>query len=155
MDAFWRMVWENKCDLIVMLTGLREEGKWKCVMYWPDPREGPGFSQTYEPSGIKITILSIETKGCIVLLQLKLEWNGQMRRVAHAHFTAWPDHGVPRGTDDIVTLSNFIRRHYKESPKEGPILIHCSAGVGRTGVVMGIDFVCDQVCPSFLFLLLL
>jgi protein tyrosine phosphatase len=122
-----------------------------CVRYWPDPREGPGFSQTYEPSGIKITTLSIETKGCIVLLQLKLEWKGQMRRVAHAHFTAWPDHGVPRGTDDIVTLSNFIRRHYKESPKEGPILMHCSAGVGRTGVVMGIDFVCDQVCPSSFF----
>jgi protein tyrosine phosphatase len=65
-DAFWRMVWENKTDLVVMVTGLKEDGKWKCVMYWPDSREGPGKSEVYQPSGLKATIVSVETHGCIV-----------------------------------------------------------------------------------------
>ncbi len=128
-----------------LVTGLKEDGKWKCSLYWPDPREGKGHFRVYEPSGIKATIDSVESKSCIVLTQLILEWNGRIRRVAHVHFTAWPDHGVPEGTKDIVTLSNFIRRHRKESRKEGPILVHCSAGVGRTGVVIGIDICVDQV----------
>ena len=114
-------------------------------MYWPDAREGPGHSEVYEPSGIKVSVVNTESKGCIVLTQLSMEWKGETRRLAHVHFTAWPDHGVPEGTKDIVTLVDFIRRHRQQNKQDGPMVMHCSAGVGRTGVVMGIDICLDQV----------
>uniref|UniRef100_A0A8B9N1U6 Receptor-type tyrosine-protein phosphatase C n=1 Tax=Accipiter nisus TaxID=211598 RepID=A0A8B9N1U6_9AVES len=135
MDDFWRMIWEQKATIIVMVTRCEEGKRNKCAQYWPSMENG---SATYGDIIVKIN----ESKTCPDYVIQKLHiTNGREktagRDVTHIQFTGWPDHGVPEDPHLLLklrrrvnALSNFF---------SGPIVVHCSAGVGRTGTYIGID----------------
>ncbi|KAM7046543.1 receptor-type tyrosine-protein phosphatase C [Acridotheres tristis] len=134
-DDFWRMVWEQKATIIVMVTRCEEGKRNKCAQYWPSMENG---TATYGDIIVKIH----ESKTCPDYVIQKLHiTNGRERTagrdVTHIQFTSWPDHGVPEDPHLLLklrrrvnALSNFF---------SGPIVVHCSAGVGRTGTYIGID----------------
>ncbi|XP_065531353.1 receptor-type tyrosine-protein phosphatase C isoform X2 [Lathamus discolor] len=134
-DDFWRMIWEQKATIIVMVTRCEEGKRNKCAQYWPSMEGG---SATYGDIIVKIN----ESKTCPDYVIQKLHiTNGRERTagrdVTHIQFTSWPDHGVPEDPHLLLklrrrvnALSNFF---------SGPIVVHCSAGVGRTGTYIGID----------------
>ncbi|XP_010222838.1 PREDICTED: receptor-type tyrosine-protein phosphatase C [Tinamus guttatus] len=134
-DDFWRMIWEQKATVIVMVTRCEEGNRNKCAQYWPSMENG---SATYGDIIVKIN----ESKVCPDYIIQKLHiTNGRERTagrdVTHIQFTSWPDHGVPEDSHLLLklrrrvnALSNFF---------SGPIVVHCSAGVGRTGTYIGID----------------
>uniref|UniRef100_U3JJ93 Receptor-type tyrosine-protein phosphatase C n=1 Tax=Ficedula albicollis TaxID=59894 RepID=U3JJ93_FICAL len=134
-DDFWRMIWEQKATIIVMVTRCEEGKRNKCAQYWPSMENG---TATYGDIIVKIH----ESKTCPDYVIQKLHiTNGRERTagrdVTHIQFTGWPDHGVPEDPHLLLklrrrvnALSNFF---------SGPIVVHCSAGVGRTGTYIGID----------------
>uniref|UniRef100_A0A8C8B1G8 protein-tyrosine-phosphatase n=1 Tax=Otus sunia TaxID=257818 RepID=A0A8C8B1G8_9STRI len=133
-DDFWRMIWEQKATIIVMVTRCEEGKRNKCAQYWPSMENG---SATYGDIIVKIN----ESKTCPDYVIQKLHITNVKRTagrdVTHIQFTSWPDHGVPEDPHLLLklrrrvnALSNFF---------SGPIVVHCSAGVGRTGTYIGID----------------
>ncbi|XP_060034488.1 receptor-type tyrosine-protein phosphatase C [Erinaceus europaeus] len=135
VDDFWRMIWEQKATVIVMVTRCEEGNRNKCAEYWPSIEEG---TRTYGD----ITVKNHEHKTCPDYIIQKLNITNKKERtsgreVTHIQFTSWPDHGVPEDPHLLLKLrrrvnafSNFF---------SGPIVVHCSAGVGRTGTYIGID----------------
>uniref|UniRef100_A0A2R8ZAN0 Receptor-type tyrosine-protein phosphatase U n=1 Tax=Pan paniscus TaxID=9597 RepID=A0A2R8ZAN0_PANPA len=133
---FWRMVWQEHCSSIVMITKLVEVGRVKCSRYWPED------SDTY--GDIKITLVKTETLAEYVVRTFALERRGYSARheVRQFHFTAWPEHGVPYHATGLLA---FIRRVKASTPPDaGPIVIHCSAGTGRTGCYIVLDVMLDM-----------
>ncbi|XP_049626741.1 receptor-type tyrosine-protein phosphatase C [Suncus etruscus] len=135
VDDFWRMIWEQKATIIVMVTRCEEGNRNKCAEYWPSMEEE---TRTFGDIIVKIH----EHKRCpdyiiqkLNITNKKEKTNG--REVTHIQFTSWPDHGVP---DDPHLLLKLRRRVNAFSNFfSGPIVVHCSAGVGRTGTYIGID----------------
>ncbi|XP_066883545.1 receptor-type tyrosine-protein phosphatase C isoform X3 [Kogia breviceps] len=135
VDDFWRMIWEQKATVIVMVTRCEEGNKNKCALYWPLMEEG---SRVFGDVIVEIN----EHKRCPDYIIQKLTIANRKekatgREVTHIQFTSWPDHGVPEDPHLLLKLrrrvnafSNFF---------SGPIVVHCSAGVGRTGTYIGID----------------
>ncbi|XP_072504386.1 receptor-type tyrosine-protein phosphatase C isoform X2 [Notamacropus eugenii] len=135
VNDFWRMIWEQKVTIIVMVTRCEEGNRNKCAEYWPTMEEG---TQIYGDVIVKIC----EHKICPDYIVQKLNVTHKRekttgRDVTHIQFTSWPDHGVP---DDPHLLLKLRRRVNAFSNFfSGPIVVHCSAGVGRTGTYIGID----------------
>ncbi|XP_047376625.1 receptor-type tyrosine-protein phosphatase C isoform X2 [Sciurus carolinensis] len=135
LDDFWRMIWEQKATVIVMVTRCEEGNRNKCAEYWPSMEEG---MRAFGDVIVKI----YEHKRCPDYIIQKLSITNKRekttgREVTHIQFTSWPDHGVPEDPHLLLKLrrrvnafSNFF---------SGPIVVHCSAGVGRTGTYIGID----------------
>ncbi|XP_064402254.1 tyrosine-protein phosphatase non-receptor type 4-like [Halichondria panicea] len=125
---FWQMVWEQHSTLVVMLTGIVEEGKVRCCKYWPDL----GCKQEYGKYGV--TNLSEQTDRVIVTRQLKLKnrMSGEERNVVHMQYIDWPDHGIPGSKLDFLRFVQSMRT--LRGQVKGPVVVHCSAGIGRTGV---------------------
>uniref|UniRef100_A0A8C5LDY6 Receptor-type tyrosine-protein phosphatase C n=1 Tax=Jaculus jaculus TaxID=51337 RepID=A0A8C5LDY6_JACJA len=135
IDDFWRMIWEQKATVIVMVTRCEEGNRNKCAEYWPSMEEG---TRTFRDVIVEIK----EHKRCPDYIIQKLTITNKKekatrREVTHIQFTSWPDHGVPEDPHLLLKLrrrvnafSNFF---------SGPIVVHCSAGVGRTGTYIGID----------------
>uniref|UniRef100_A0A672UUT8 protein-tyrosine-phosphatase n=1 Tax=Strigops habroptila TaxID=2489341 RepID=A0A672UUT8_STRHB len=133
---FWRMVWQEHCSSIVMITKLVEVGRVKCSKYWPDDSEMYG--------DIKITLVKSETLAEYAVRTFALERRGYSARheVRQFHFTSWPEHGVPYHATGLLA---FIRRVKASTPPDaGPIVIHCSAGTGRTGCYIVLDVMLDM-----------
>ncbi|KAK2518520.1 Ptpru [Columba guinea] len=133
---FWRMVWQEHCSSIVMITKLVEVGRVKCSKYWPDDSEMYG--------DIKITLVKSETLAEYTVRTFALERRGYSARheVKQFHFTSWPEHGVPYHATGLLA---FIRRVKASTPPDaGPIVIHCSAGTGRTGCYIVLDVMLDM-----------
>ncbi|XP_065344148.1 receptor-type tyrosine-protein phosphatase T-like [Cloeon dipterum] len=129
LDDFWRMVWQEKVPLIVMVTNLLEGGKNKCEKYWPDNNQ--------EVTHGRITVRTVdkEVNADYVSRVLSVSCNNSNRLVQHLHYTVWPDHGVPLYPQSMaVFVEKIAEKNYAH-----PILVHCSAGVGRTGTVILID----------------
>ncbi|CAO2637083.1 Receptor-type tyrosine-protein phosphatase C [Lemmus lemmus] len=135
VDDFWRMIWEQKATVIVMVTRCEEGNRNKCAEYWPCMEEG---TRAFRDVVVKIN----EHKICpdYIIQKLNITHKKEKatgREVTHIQFTSWPDHGVPEDPHLLLKLrrrvnafSNFF---------SGPIVVHCSAGVGRTGTYIGID----------------
>ncbi|KAM4861601.1 receptor-type tyrosine-protein phosphatase C isoform 2-T2 [Thomomys bottae] len=135
VEDFWRMIWEQKATVIVMVTRCEEGNRNKCAEYWPSMEEG---TRSFGDIIVKIN----EHKRCPDYIIQKLSITNKKekaagREVTHIQFTSWPDHGVPEDPHLLLALrrrvnafSNFF---------SGPIVVHCSAGVGRTGTYIGID----------------
>ncbi|XP_038068521.1 receptor-type tyrosine-protein phosphatase epsilon-like [Patiria miniata] len=131
---FWKMVWQENVRIIVNGTNLVEDGKNKCHKYWPDV----GKSETL--GGILISALSEESKGEYTVRSMTIGKVGDKesspRKIIQFHYTTWPDKDVPK---DVTPVLKFVKEFSEATPKDtGPYLIHCSAGVGRTGVIIGI-----------------
>ncbi|XP_025891045.1 receptor-type tyrosine-protein phosphatase S isoform X5 [Nothoprocta perdicaria] len=135
---FWRMVWEQRSATIVMMTKLEEKSRIKCDQYWP----GRG-TDTY--GMIQVTLLdTIELATfCVRTFSLHKNGSSEKREVRQFQFTAWPDHGVPEYPTPFLA---FLRRVKTCNPPDaGPIVVHCSAGVGRTGCFIVIDAMLERI----------
>ncbi|XP_023810039.1 receptor-type tyrosine-protein phosphatase C isoform X4 [Oryzias latipes] len=132
---FWRMVWEQQSSIIVMVTRCEEGNRIKCAQYWPSPdRE----TEIYEEFIVKLTSEKEFPDYTIRHLSLtnKREKNSE-REVTHIQFISWPDHGVPGEPQLLLKLRRRVNAF--KNLFSGPIVVHCSAGVGRTGTYIGID----------------
>uniref|UniRef100_A0A8C5I5J9 protein-tyrosine-phosphatase n=1 Tax=Gouania willdenowi TaxID=441366 RepID=A0A8C5I5J9_GOUWI len=133
---FWRMVWQENTAAIVMVTNLVEVGRVKCCKYWPDDTE------IYRD--VKVTLIETELLSEYVIRTFAVEKRGahEIREIRQFHFTGWPDHGVPYHATGLL---GFIRRvKSKTMTNAGPMVVHCSAGAGRTGCFIVIDIMLDM-----------
>uniref|UniRef100_H2XJH7 protein-tyrosine-phosphatase n=1 Tax=Ciona intestinalis TaxID=7719 RepID=H2XJH7_CIOIN len=140
---FWRMVWEQECLVIVMLTNVVESGKTKCAKYWPDQ----GKRCTYDGYSVE-TVTEVDYGSYIVrtinIEETKNEYATVLRKVKHFHYIAWPDHGVPLITSSLIQMQKNVNAEaYSKDMK--PIIVHCSAGAGRTGAYIGFDILLDEM----------
>ncbi|KAJ1179075.1 hypothetical protein NDU88_004311 [Pleurodeles waltl] len=140
---FWRMIWEKQIYAIIMLTKCIELGKVKCDHYWPKvTRE----AMTFEDLRVILTaefVLPDWTVRHLLVINNKTK---EERSVQQFHFTAWPDHGVPVTTDVLINFRHLVRDYMKEEcPVNSPALVHCSAGVGRTGTFIALDHIIFQM----------
>ncbi|XP_053324180.1 receptor-type tyrosine-protein phosphatase mu isoform X3 [Spea bombifrons] len=133
---FWRMVWHENTASIVMVTNLVEVGRVKCCKYWPDDTE------IYKD--IKVTLIETELLAEYVIRTFAVEKRGvhEIREIRQFHFTGWPDHGVPYHATGLL---GFVRQVKSKNPSNaGPLVVHCSAGAGRTGCFIVIDIMLDM-----------
>ncbi|XP_028282521.1 receptor-type tyrosine-protein phosphatase S isoform X1 [Parambassis ranga] len=135
---FWRMVWEQRAASVVMMTRLEEKSRIKCDQYWPSRG-----TETY--GMIQVTLLDTMELAtfCVRTFSLHKSGSSERREVRQFQFTAWPDHGVPEYPTPFL---NFLRRVKACNPPDaGPIIAHCSAGVGRTGCFIVIDAMLERI----------
>ncbi|XP_016091647.1 receptor-type tyrosine-protein phosphatase eta-like, partial [Sinocyclocheilus grahami] len=139
VNEFWRMVWEKNVYTIVMLTKCNEMGRVKCEKYWP--------SGTNHYHNISVTTTSeIELESWTIRdFRIKNVKTAESRYVRQFHFTAWPDHGVPQTTEVLIDFRHLVREHMEQYSRHSPTVVHCSAGVGRTGTFIAIDHLIFQV----------
>ncbi|KAH1182393.1 hypothetical protein KIL84_010147 [Mauremys mutica] len=133
---FWRMIWQENSASVVMVTNLVEVGRVKCVRYWPDDTEIYG--------DIKVTLIETEPLAEYVIRTFTVQKKGyhEIREIRQFHFTSWPDHGVPCYATGLL---GFVRQvKFLNPPEAGPIVVHCSAGAGRTGCFIAIDIMLDM-----------
>ncbi|XP_061194029.1 receptor-type tyrosine-protein phosphatase alpha-like [Saccostrea echinata] len=127
---FWRLIWQNRCARIVMLTNLFEGDRMKCLQYWPEAED-----MHFGPFLVRAESQDVFEQ--YIIRRIIVEKGGEKKRVTQYHFTAWPDCRVP---DDIETLLEFRNLIiHGILPEEGPIVVHCSAGIGRTGTFIALD----------------
>ncbi|XP_056594540.1 protein tyrosine phosphatase receptor type Ma isoform X10 [Triplophysa dalaica] len=133
---YWRMVWQENTATIVMVTNLVEVGRVKCCKYWPDDTE------IYRD--MKVTLIETQLLSEYVIRTFAVEKRGahEIREIRQFHFTGWPDHGVPYHATGLL---GFVRRVKSKNPANaGPMVVHCSAGAGRTGCFIVIDIMLDM-----------
>ncbi|TGZ50782.1 receptor-type tyrosine-protein phosphatase beta-like isoform X1 [Temnothorax longispinosus] len=134
---FWRMVNQYNVNIVVMLTQLVEKGKEKCHQYYPTI----GESFRYENMMIRCTSeLDFRTHTQRTLI---LQKENKKRTITHLHFKDWPDHDVPEDFDAMINFCQIMRRNI--SANKGFIVVHCSAGIGRTGTLIAIDILLQQI----------
>ncbi|XP_058055440.1 tyrosine-protein phosphatase Lar isoform X2 [Anopheles bellator] len=135
---FWRMCWELKSSTIVMMTRLEERSRIKCDQYWP-----ARGTEVYGAMTVTITETQELATYSIRTFQIYRNGSNERREIKQLQFTAWPDHGVP---DHPAPFLQFLRRTKSLTPSEsGPIIVHCSAGVGRTGCYIVIDSMLERM----------
>lgn len=125
---FWRMVWEQNSSIVVMLTKEIESGKLKCDHYWPE------INEPLVAGNFKVTMSDAEEVQKSELIERKLtitnNLTNESRPILQLQYTAWPDHGLPASTTAFLSLLDDA---YKFNNTNGPLVVHCSAGIGRTG----------------------
>ncbi|CAC5376555.1 Tyrosine-protein phosphatase non-receptor type 5,Tyrosine-protein phosphatase non-receptor type 20,Receptor-type tyrosine-protein phosphatase R,Receptor-type tyrosine-protein phosphatase eta,Tyrosine-protein phosphatase non-receptor type 7,Receptor-type tyrosine-protein phosphatase O,Receptor-type tyrosine-protein phosphatase beta [Mytilus coruscus] len=132
---FWHMVWQENVGKIVMVTQLKEGKRDKCAQYWPDAVNEPMVVDNYRLTVTKEKEHTLYVHRLITISN-NTDTKQKERKVHHFHFIQWPDHGVP----DSIKLVHFYRKVISEHcDQNGPMVVHCSAGVGRTGTFIAID----------------
>ncbi|XP_075896926.1 tyrosine-protein phosphatase non-receptor type 6 isoform X2 [Nelusetta ayraudi] len=142
VNDFWQMVWQEKTSVIVMTTREVEKGRNKCVPYWPAP-DGTKEAGLYivtckserEAADYKIRVLEL----CCI------HTPKQIRTVWHYQYMSWPDHGVPEEPGGVLSFLTQVNAKQSEFPDAGPMIIHCSAGIGRTGTILVIDMILETI----------
>ncbi|XP_011061762.1 PREDICTED: tyrosine-protein phosphatase Lar isoform X9 [Acromyrmex echinatior] len=135
---FWRMCWELRTSTIVMMTKLEERTRIKCDQYWPTRG-----SETYGQMTVTISDIQELATYCIRTFQVCRMGYSERREIKQLQFTAWPDHGVP---EHPAPFLQFLRRvRSLNVPDSGPLVVHCSAGVGRTGCFIVIDSMLERI----------
>lgn len=130
---FWRMIWQEEVTSIVMLTNLKEGDKIKCTQYWPDANK----PSDYGPVSVKL--IGEKEYAFYIERTLSVHYKGlqETRVVTQYHYTSWPDHGVPEPLCLLIFHHHVISRTTND--KKVPTVVHCSAGVGRTGTYIALD----------------
>ncbi|KAM9369376.1 receptor-type tyrosine-protein phosphatase V-like [Phaethornis superciliosus] len=138
---FWRLVWEQNVCNIIMLTVCMENGRVLCDHYWPSEAAPISYGQ------VRVHLLRQSSSEEWTMREFRLWHEGLQaeRHVSHLHYTAWPDHGIPESTTSILTFRDLVREHIQSSKDAGPTLVHCSAGVGRTGTFIALDQLLQQM----------
>ncbi|XP_060635261.2 tyrosine-protein phosphatase non-receptor type 13 isoform X5 [Anolis sagrei] len=142
---FWQMTWEQNCTIIAMMTQEVEGEKVKCQRYWP---EALGKT-TMIGDRLRLSLVKLQQQKGFVIRDMELEdiQTGELRRISHLNFTAWPDHDTPSQPDDLLTFISYMRHIHKS----GPIITHCSAGIGRSGTLICIDVVLGLISQDLEF----
>ncbi|XP_027521561.1 phosphatidylinositol phosphatase PTPRQ isoform X4 [Corapipo altera] len=135
---FWRMVWETRAKTLVMLTQCFEKGRIRCHQYWPEDNKPVTVF-----GDIVITKLMEDIQIDWTIRDLKIERHGDCMMVRQCNFTSWPEHGVPETTAPIIHFVKLIRA--SRAHDNTPMVVHCSAGVGRTGVYIALDHLTQHV----------
>ncbi|OXB69015.1 hypothetical protein ASZ78_012843 [Callipepla squamata] len=135
---FWRMVWETRAKTLVMLTQCFEKGRIRCHQYWPEDNKPVTVF-----GDIVITKLMEDIQIDWTIRDLKIERHGDFMMVRQCNFTSWPEHGVPETTAPIIHFVKLIRA--SRAHDNTPMVVHCSAGVGRTGVYIALDHLTQHI----------
>ncbi|NXX89568.1 PTPRJ phosphatase, partial [Centropus bengalensis] len=140
IEDFWRMIWEKNIYSIVMLTKCVEQARTKCEQYWPEKQ-----SKSY--GDIIVTMVSeiVLPEWTIRDFTVEKADTPESHTVRQFHFTSWPDHGVPETTDLLINFRHLVHEYSSQNPVDSPTLVHCSAGVGRTGTFIAIDRLIQQI----------
>ncbi|XP_019524250.1 PREDICTED: tyrosine-protein phosphatase non-receptor type 4 [Hipposideros armiger] len=130
---FWQMTWEQGSSMVVMLTTQVERGRVKCHQYWPEPTGSSSYG-CYQ-----VTCHSEEGNTAYIFRKITLfnQEKNESRQLTQIQYIAWPDHGVPDDSSDFLEFVCHVRS--KRAGKEEPIVVHCSAGIGRTGVLITME----------------
>ncbi|XP_052592699.1 tyrosine-protein phosphatase non-receptor type 4 isoform X4 [Peromyscus californicus insignis] len=130
---FWQMTWEQGSSMVVMLTTQVERGRVKCHQYWPEPTGSSSYG-CYQ-----VTCHSEEGNPAYIFRKMTLfnQEKNESRQLTQIQYTAWPDHGVPDDSSDFLDFVCHVRN--KRAGKEEPVVVHCSAGIGRTGVLITME----------------
>lgn len=130
---FWQMTWEQGSSMVVMLTTQVERGRVKCHQYWPEPTGSSSYG-CYQ-----VTCHSEEGNPAYVFRKMTLfnQEKNESRQLTQIQYIAWPDHGVPDDSSDFLDFVCHVRS--KRAGKEEPVVVHCSAGIGRTGVLITME----------------
>ncbi|XP_052106281.1 receptor-type tyrosine-protein phosphatase kappa-like [Mytilus californianus] len=137
VDDFWRMVWQYDCGKIVMLTNVFENGKEKCIQYWPDHEQQ---KTSYGP--ISLLLVKEDVYSDFTVRRIKLQKENVTKTVLQFHFTAWPDKDVPKYASSLVHFRHKVNT--TRTVAKGPMVVHCSAGVGRTGTYIALDYIVNE-----------
>ncbi|XP_077071289.1 tyrosine-protein phosphatase non-receptor type 4 [Siphateles boraxobius] len=130
---FWQMTWEQGSSMVVMLTTQVERGRVKCHQYWPNP----SGSATY--GGFQVSCQTEEGNSAFLVRDMTLTHieSGETRELTQIQYLSWPDHGVPDDSTDFLDFVALVRN--KRAGKDEPVVVHCSAGIGRTGVLITME----------------
>ncbi|XP_054566052.1 receptor-type tyrosine-protein phosphatase H [Eptesicus fuscus] len=149
---FWRLVWEQQSHTLVMLTNCVELGRVKCEHYWPLD------AQPCTHGHLQVTLEGEKVMQNWTVRDLKLRHTQEQKTlsVRQFHYVAWPDHGVPHSPDPLLAFWKVLREWLDNTPGGGPPIVHCSAGVGRTGTLIALDVLlrqleCEGVVGPFSF----
>ncbi|XP_072261188.1 receptor-type tyrosine-protein phosphatase S isoform X7 [Pyxicephalus adspersus] len=139
-EDFWRMLWENNSTIVVMLTKLREIGREKCHQYWPAERSARYQYFVVDP-------MAEYNMPQYILREFKVTdaRDGQSRTVRQFQFTDWPEQGVPKSGEGFIDFIGQVHKTKEQFGQDGPITVHCSAGVGRTGVFITLSIVLERM----------
>ncbi|ELW47686.1 Receptor-type tyrosine-protein phosphatase V [Tupaia chinensis] len=141
LEDFWRLVWEQQVHVIVMLTVGMENGRVLCEHYWP----ADSTPVTHGHITIHLLVEEPEDEWTKREFQLQHVAQQQQRRVKQLQFTTWPDHSVPEAPSSLLAFVDLVREQVKATQGTGPILVHCSAGVGRTGTFVALLRLLEQL----------
>uniref|UniRef100_A0A673BP58 protein-tyrosine-phosphatase n=1 Tax=Sphaeramia orbicularis TaxID=375764 RepID=A0A673BP58_9TELE len=134
---FWKMVYQENTHVIVMTTKEMERGRNKCVRYWPDLHATKEFG--------KVLVRNVDERPAQDYALRKLEVTQPARYIWHYQYLSWPDHGVPNEPGGVLWFLEEVNRTQSTIPDTGPIVVHCSAGIGRTGTIIVIDILIDII----------
>uniref|UniRef100_A0A8C9P4X8 protein-tyrosine-phosphatase n=5 Tax=Marmotini TaxID=337730 RepID=A0A8C9P4X8_SPEDA len=136
VNDFWQMVWQEDSPVIVMITKLKEKNE-KCVLYWPEKRGIYG----------KVEVLVISVNECenYTIRNLVLKQGSHTQLVKHYWYTSWPDHKTPDSAQPLLQLMLDVEEDRLTSEGRGPVVVHCSAGIGRTGCFIATSIGCQQL----------
>ncbi|KAM9372782.1 receptor-type tyrosine-protein phosphatase eta [Phaethornis superciliosus] len=140
IDDFWRMIWEKNIYSVVMLTKCVEQARTKCEQYWPDKQ-----SKSYGDIIVTLVSETVLPEWTIRDFTVEKSNTSDSHTVRQFHYTSWPDHGVPETTDLLINFRHLVHEHSSQNPIDSPTLVHCSAGVGRTGTFIAIDRLIQQM----------
>lgn len=141
---FWLMMWENNSSVIVMLTRLVERDRQKAIPYWP---ENVGDSRRF--GSIVVTHRKSKTINSFLEMRtFEVERDGVKRQIVQFHYTEWPDFGIPdttKTTRELVCWMDLYRMKGATAGLNGPVVTHCSAGVGRTGTFLAVHICLEKM----------
>nr|KAF6388519.1 protein tyrosine phosphatase non-receptor type 13 [Myotis myotis] len=142
---FWQMIWEQKSTVIAMMTQEVEGEKVKCQRYWPNILG----KTTMVSNRLRLALVKMQPLKGFVVRAMTLEdiQTREVRHISHLNFTAWPDHDTPSQPDDLLTFISYMRHVHRS----GPIITHCSAGIGRSGTLICIDVVLGLISQDLEF----
>ncbi|XP_061919802.1 tyrosine-protein phosphatase non-receptor type 6 [Entelurus aequoreus] len=142
VNDFWQMVWQENTRVIVMTTREVEKGRNKCVPYWPDIETSKvvgcyvvTFKSERDAVDYKVRVLEVAP----------VNKPKHSRTVWHYQYLSWPDHGVPQEPGAILSFLTQVNAKQEECHDAGPMVVHCSAGIGRTGTIVVIDMIIGTI----------
>ncbi|XP_071371953.1 tyrosine-protein phosphatase non-receptor type 2a isoform X1 [Centroberyx affinis] len=135
---FWLMIWEQCSKAVIMLNRVIEKGSEKCAQYWPTTEEQ---QMSFTDTGFVVRLVSEEDQSyyTIRVLELQNTKTGESREIYHFHYTTWPDFGVPESPASFLNFLFKVRESGSLGPEHGPSVVHCSAGIGRSGTFSLVD----------------
>ncbi|KAM4711792.1 LOW QUALITY PROTEIN: receptor-type tyrosine-protein phosphatase R [Anableps anableps] len=136
VNDFWQMAWQEESPIIVMITKLKEKNE-KCVLYWPEKRGIYGK--------VEVLVNSIRECEHYTTRSLTLKCGNQTRELQHYWYTSWPDHKTPDSALPLLQLMGDVEAGRRAAASVGPVIVHCSAGIGRTGCFIATTIGCRQL----------
>ena len=148
VNDFWHMIHQENTKIIIMTTNEVERGRSKCTCYWPEQ----GRTQVYGSMIVHNSSESVNPHYKLREFIVYHEKDPNKTKIFHYHFTSWPDYGVPQEPGSVLAFLHDTNQKYRElvqsSIVPGPIVVHCSAGIGRTGTFIVIDILLNLISQN-------